>query len=578
VDEQAPDALERVAAAVADGESIDWQHLVESGVLTQDQVRSFRVLELLRRGGQEVAATLPLETGFTILGELGRGSHGRVYLAVDRALGREVALKVLDGPRSAAARERFVREARMLAGLDHPNIVRVHSIDEQAGRLRISLERIDGRTLENLVRSDGPFSAEEAARIGIELCRALSALHAKGLVHRDLKPANVMRAVGGRIVLLDFGLARSEEPGERDGEVLAGTPHVMAPEQLEGRDIDARTDLYALGVTLYWLVTGQYPFRATSLAELRERVLAGTATPISDHRANVPPRFAEIVTQLISVDPKNRPVSAGLVEQALRQLLAGAEATRAPRAPSPDDSAVDFSGTHVKTGASRGVRRAVQVAAGVGVLGLLVLVVSHRTGETMSVTMEQVYLACAAVGGTILVVQTLLLMFAGHGDLDGHVDGADMHDVSGHDHVGDGHGDLFVKLLTFKTVVAFLTFFGLAGLASGSAGFDRGPSLLMAIAAGCCALFAVGYLMSALSRLQSRGNLNVKNAVGRPARVYLRIPANRQGHGKIMVTFQGRTVECRAMTPGAEIPTGAQVKVIAATGVDMLEVQSLEKE
>jgi len=192
---------------------------------------------------------------------------------------------------------------------------------------------------------------------------------------------------------------------------------------------------------------------------------------------------------------------------------------------------------------------------------------------------HNVYFGCAAIGGCILVLQTLLTLVGG-GSHDGDVP-HDVHDLA-HAHSGDGqdggHGDAFVRYFTFKTIVAFLTFFGLAGLASGSAGFDRGPSLLMAIAAGCFALFAVGYLMNALSRLQSRGNLNVKNAVGRPARVYLRIPANRQGHGKIMVTFQGRTVECRAMTPGAELPTGAEVKVIAATGVDMLEVQSLEKE
>ncbi|MFO0984391.1 MAG: hypothetical protein U1E76_22145 [Planctomycetota bacterium] len=198
----------------------------------------------------------------------------------------------------------------------------------------------------------------------------------------------------------------------------------------------------------------------------------------------------------------------------------------------------------------------------------------------MNLSLINVYVACAAIGGTVLCIQTILLLVGGAGDhTDAHFHDGDVHDASsGHDHAGDGHGDLFIKLLTFKTVVAFLTFFGLGGLAASSAELDRGTALVLAVAAGAIALVGVAYLMAGLAQLQSRGNLNLKNAVGQPARVYLRVPAHAAGNGKVIVAFQGRKVECKAVTHGTEIPTGAEVKVIAASGPDTVEVVAIAKE
>lgn len=189
---------------------------------------------------------------------------------------------------------------------------------------------------------------------------------------------------------------------------------------------------------------------------------------------------------------------------------------------------------------------------------------------------HNVYFGCAAIGGSILVLQTLLTLFAGGGH-DGDVP-HDVHDLA-HAHADGGsdggHGDAFVRFFTFKTIVAFLTFFGLAGLAGDWAKMQRGATLLTATAAGSVALLFVGWLMHALSRLQSRGNLRLENAIGRSAQVYLVIPASGTGAGKVTVAMQGRTIELRAVTPGPEIPTGATVKVVALRASDTLEVLPL---
>src|SRR5262245_35702675 len=182
---------EEIAAAVADGTPVDWDRIEREKRLDESESNAFRVIEALRRhqaGGGSGALPpekeLPLETGFEIREEFGRGADGRVFRALDRALGCEVALKIVSGDVEVAsdARARFLAEARILASLDHPNIVRVRAIDEVEGRIRIVLDYLRGRTLDRVVAEDGPFAPEEAARIAIDLCRALAAIHGRGLV------------------------------------------------------------------------------------------------------------------------------------------------------------------------------------------------------------------------------------------------------------------------------------------------------------------------------------------------------------------------------------------------------------
>jgi len=219
--------------------------------------------------------------------------------------------------------------------------------------------------------------------------------------------------------------------------------------------------------------------------------------------------------------------------------------------------------------------------------------------------METMYMICAIGGGAVLVIQTVLLLLggdtdAGGSDIHGGFDAGGLHhdfgmDAGGHDvgqdvghDVGQdvghevGHSDAYqasyLKVLSFKTLVAFFTFFGLGGLASRKSGLEPGPTMLIALGAGLAALYVVAYLMSMLFRLQSRGNINLANAVGQTGKVYLRIPEKNSGTGKVNVMVQGRLVECKARTTGTEIPTGAEVKVVGVVGSNTLDVLPVGKE
>ena len=186
--------------------------------------------------------------------------------------------------------------------------------------------------------------------------------------------------------------------------------------------------------------------------------------------------------------------------------------------------------------------------------------------------LSDVYMICALVGGTLLGIQTVMMMLGGAGDHDmGHGEG----DLAGHDvgHVDQGIFD--IKWLSLKTIVSSLTFFGLAGLASEKAGLSTFVTLTIAVIAGGIAIFLVAFLMASLSRLQSRGNLDLSNAIGCTGKVYLRIPGARVGPGKVTVEVRGRAIEVEAVTAGPDIPTGAAVRVLALAGAGTLEVISV---
>ena len=195
--------------------------------------------------------------------KLGQGGMGTVYLAIDTRLKRNVALKVLPKEMAAdeAAVKRFLREARVAARLNHPNVVAVYDVDRQRGFCFLVMELVDGRTASELLR-EGPLSWTEATRLVADACRGLVAAHEAGLVHRDIKPSNIMRTNDGLVKLADFGLAKvMDDPGPaknpltQSGTIL-GTPHYMSPEQCRGEPVDARSDLYSLGATYYTLLAG----------------------------------------------------------------------------------------------------------------------------------------------------------------------------------------------------------------------------------------------------------------------------------------------------------------------------------
>jgi hypothetical protein len=190
-------------------------------------------------------------------------------------------------------------------------------------------------------------------------------------------------------------------------------------------------------------------------------------------------------------------------------------------------------------------------------------------------SMQTVYLICAAFGGTVLVIQTLLLLFGlGHGDLD--VPAHDV-DVSGHDLHGD-HGSGGFGLFSIRALASFFTFFGLGGLLGASRGWDPLVTVIVATAAGGALMLAVAWLFRLQGRLQSRGNLDPRNAVGLSARVYLRVPPRNSGVGKVSVKVQGRTAEFQAFTQGEELPTGALVKLTRLSTPDTFEVVPLREE
>ena len=187
--------------------------------------------------------------------------------------------------------------------------------------------------------------------------------------------------------------------------------------------------------------------------------------------------------------------------------------------------------------------------------------------------LSDVYLICAIVGGTLLVLQTILIAVGGHHDADVGPDTVDVH----HGDLGQGHDAGFFKWLSLKTIVASLTFFGLGGLAAQQAGFTPWVGLAISVAAGTIAIFVVGFLMASMSKLQSAGNLDLKNAVGLAGKVYLRVPASRSGNGKVTLEVQGRFVEAEAVTSGPELATGVPVRVVAIMAPNVLEVSALER-
>ena len=254
------------------------------------------------------------------LEKIGEGGFGEVYRAWDTRLDREVALKLLrrQDSQHARARSTVIDEGRMLAQVRHPNVVTVHGADRSAGRVGLWMEFIHGRTLEQVLSDQGPVGAAEATLIGIDLCRALSAVHRAGLLHRDVKARNVMREDGGRIVLMDFGTGL-DQTDDAAGEAsrLAGTPLYMAPEILEGRAASVRSDIYSVGVLLYRLVTRSYPVQGRSVAEVRDAHARGARTLLRDARPDLPENFVQVVERALSPYAEDRYANAGAMEAAL---------------------------------------------------------------------------------------------------------------------------------------------------------------------------------------------------------------------------------------------------------------------
>jgi len=281
---------------------------------------------------------------YRIVGKLGAGGMGVVYAAEDTKLQRRVALKLLP-PELAADPERlqrFQREARAIAALNHPNVVTIYSVEEADGVQFLTMELVEGKTLGDLIPKGG-LPLEELLRLAVPLVDAVAAAHQHGIVHRDLKPANVMLDHDGRLKVLDFGLAKLKPEVSAtettrlamrsltQPHVIVGTTAYMSPEQAEGRPVDQRSDIFSLGVVLYEMACGQRPFGGDTAVSVISAIIKDTPRPLSDVKRDIPPALERIVTKALAKAPAERYQSAFDLRndlQAVQQQTATGRAVR----------------------------------------------------------------------------------------------------------------------------------------------------------------------------------------------------------------------------------------------------------
>ncbi len=365
-------ALLEIASSVADGQAVDWSAV--SALATDERERALisrlqiiasigdvhrstddaeappadgastldvrgRVVGHIRpavgtlSAGRSVApapepgdpATTGVRWGRLLLQErVGAGVYGEVFRAFDESLRRDVAVKLLraSGRSAELLAAKVLNEGRLLARVRHRNVVTVHGVDSHDGRVGLWMEFIRGNTLEQLLERQGPFGGREASLLGQDLCRALAAVHAAGLVHRDVKAQNVIREEGGRLVLMDFGTGLLLEDDEAvKASPVAGTPLYLSPEVLGGADASPQSDIYSLGVLLFHLVTGSYPYVARSLQELRRMQERGERKRLHDLRPDLSEGFVHVVERALESDPAQRYASVGAMQRGLTHAL-----------------------------------------------------------------------------------------------------------------------------------------------------------------------------------------------------------------------------------------------------------------
>ncbi|MFN8064155.1 MAG: serine/threonine-protein kinase [Vicinamibacterales bacterium] len=266
--------------------------------------------------------------------KIGEGGFGAVYRALDPLLNRVIAIKILHERVSDAwLKAALIKEGQALARIDHPNVVRVFDIAENGDQLGLCMELVEGVTLEALVAQHGTLSAQEAALIGADVCRALAAVHIDDFVHRDVKARNVMRRKAGRIVLMDFGAGRlAQDLQVRGQEPNIGTPLYMAPEVLVGEAASKASDVYSVGVLLYYMVTGEYPVEGAGVSGLRLSHMQGRRRPLLGRRSDLPIAYARIVEKALEPDTTRRYKDAA---ELLLDLSALTERPAALVSPSP---------------------------------------------------------------------------------------------------------------------------------------------------------------------------------------------------------------------------------------------------
>ena len=262
---------------------------------------------------------------YRIVDKIGRGGMGTVYRAVDETLHREVAIKVLNAElNDPEVAKRFRAEAITVARLSHPGIATIYELFEYDGQWLMVMEFVRGETLENMVARMGALSAQRGAELCMQTLAALAHAHSMGVVHRDLKPANLMITESGTVKVMDFGIARvSGSEHLTNAGFMMGTPAYMAPEQVRGGDVDARADLYAMGVVFYRLTTSKLPFKGDTAFAMVQSQVNDVPTPVGTIRADLPSWVDDVISRALAKAPEERFQSAAEFHEAFARCLAG---------------------------------------------------------------------------------------------------------------------------------------------------------------------------------------------------------------------------------------------------------------
>ncbi|KAB2969883.1 MAG: serine/threonine protein kinase, partial [Thermoanaerobaculia bacterium] len=271
---------------------------------------------------------------YEVLEEIGKGAMGVVYLARDPLIGRLVALKTFRVGFAAKDdelvqfRSRFVREAQSAGILSHPNIVTIHDVvDEGAsGTCFIAMEYVKGTNLKQLLQRPEPFSHVFVAEVISQIAEALDYAHSRGVVHRDIKPANILITADNRVKITDFGIARLDTSNLTMEGQLLGTPNYMAPEQIQGKDVDHRADIFSLGVVFYEMLTRKKPFQGENLTQVTHKIVYEPFAPPEDTVKDLPAGLTAVLTRCLQKDPNRRYPRANEVARELRSALEQAEA------------------------------------------------------------------------------------------------------------------------------------------------------------------------------------------------------------------------------------------------------------
>jgi eukaryotic-like serine/threonine-protein kinase len=429
--------------------------------------------------------------------ELGRGGMGVVYLAREVRLDRPVAIKLL--PPSKASdprlRERFLREARTAAKLSHPNIIPIHAVEEIGEFVFFAMAYIEGETLTERVRRRGPLAPSEASRVLRDVAWALAYAHGQGVIHRDVKPDNILIETGGRVLVADFGIASvvAGAGALSTGEVV-GTPEFMSPEQALGEAVDARSDLYSLGIVGFFACSGALPFEAEKATDVLAKQVTEPAPPLTSVAPLVPRRLAQAIDRCLAKDPADRPDGpAALAEQLSHALEQRRELPVALRAFVKHDARLDGSGVLLYAFGMLFVAPLSAVVMGSASFGFLTLVAGYTV---------------VPVGVLINRARRLFNAGFGHGDI-GVAFKAEIDRSREERSFGLGHGggpSVFERILRWISAIGFGTaLFTLAGVLAVD---PPNPPLLVAFVWSMTGGLASG--IGALVMLQRRRDVDAE--------------------------------------------------------------------